>query len=242
MVRNGWRWGLVALVLVGCFPEQEQTLLVPESPFGQAIPPGTTARSAQPNASLEVAARVDTVGRQLMSANPKLGLQPLFITIGAPQLEIFHRGTNELIITEGLVKQCASDAQLAAVLSLELGKMVTEREALAGAQARAPEPPPPMDVRIGNDNAGFFGPADQLHRAELARLDGERRQRRAAATPLDPQALAKRYLTQAGYPATELDAAAPLLKEANENRAFARQMLTTPPARPVQPAPAATNP
>jgi len=188
-----------------------------------------TARPALAPASLQAAARVDSLGRKIVAANPQLGVQPLFRTIGATQPEIFHQGTAEVDITEGHVKQCPSDGQLAAVLAMELGKMISEREAFAGPQTRAPEHEPPMDVRIGSDNAGAFGPADQLHRAELAKYDKERRQRATgAASPLDPQALARAYLVKAGFTAADLDAAAPLLHAAAENNTFAKQLLSSP--------------
>lgn len=221
---------MVICAVAGCLPRVADTPLVPSDPFGS--PPPRTTQSALLPASLEAAARVDGLGRKILAANPQTGIQPLFRTIGAPQPEIFHQGTSEIDITEGLVKQCATDTQLAAVLASELGKMVAERELLAGPQTRAPEREPPMEVRVGSDNAGSFGPADQLHRAELAKYDKERRQRAAnAASPLDAQALARAYLVKAGYTAADLDAALPLLRSAMENHTFAKQILSAPQAQ-----------
>jgi hypothetical protein len=217
------------LVATGCLPQDANTTLVPSNPFGSAPPP-QAAHTALAPASIQAAARVDGLGRKLVAANPQMGLQPLFRTIGAPQPEIFHQGTAEVEITEGLVNQCPTDSQLAAVLALELGKMVSEREIFAGPQVRAPDREPPMEVRVGSDNAGAFGPADQLHRAEMAKVDQERRQRAATATaPPDPQALARVYLMKAGYNAGDLDAAAPPLRSAAENNTFAKQLLSPPP-------------
>jgi hypothetical protein len=213
---------------IGCVSWETNTTLVPSNPFG-SIPPAQTAHTALAPASLQAAARVDSLGRKILLANPQTGVQPLFRTIGAPQPEVFHQGTTEVDITEGLVNQCPSEGQLAAVLALELGKMISEREAYAGPQTRAPEREPPMEVRIGSDNGGAFGPADQLHRAELAKYDRERRQRTAgAAPPPDPQALARGYLQKAGYAAADLDAAAPLIHSAGENNTFAKQLLSPP--------------
>ena len=45
----------------------------------------------------------------------------------------------DVVITEGLVRQCTSDGQLAAVLCTELGRLVSEREALAPPSVRKPE-------------------------------------------------------------------------------------------------------
>jgi hypothetical protein len=225
------RWFLFSallLVAIGCFPQETSTTLVPSNPFGNAPSP-QTARIAPLPASVQVAARADTIGRKIVAANPQLGMDPLFRTIGAPQAEIFHQGTAEVDITEGLVNQCVTDGQLAALFALELGKMVSEREFLAGPQARVPEREPPMEVRVGNDNAGVFGPADQLHRAELAKYEKERRQRAANATVgLDPQVLARGYLTKAGFAVTDLDEAAPLLRSAADHNRLAKQILTPP--------------
>jgi hypothetical protein len=213
---------------IGCVSWEANTTLVPSNPFG-SLPPPQTAHPALAPASLQAAARVDGLGRKILAANPQTGVEPLFRTIGAPQPEIFHQGTVEVDITEGLVNQCPSDGQLAAVLALELGKMISEREAFAGPQTRAPEREPPMEVRIGSDNGGAYGPADQLHRAELAKYDKERRQRAAgAAAPPDPQVLARAYLLKAGYTAADLDAAAPLFRSAAENNTFAKQLLSPP--------------
>jgi hypothetical protein len=220
-----------ALFTIGCFSPDSQLTLVPQNPFGQASPAQTTTRASLAPASLESAARVDRVGTQIALANKKyLGFQPRWSTIGAPQPEIFHRGTTEVLITEGLAKQCTTDGQLAAVLCQELGKMRAEIEMLAGTQV--PERVPPMQVAgIGGDFGGFGSP-DQLHRAEVGKYDEERRQKIASFRPPDPRVLASAYLTRAGFAAGELDSAAPLLNSAGENGAFARQILT-PPLPPV---------
>src|SRR5262249_60580267 len=118
-------------------------------------------------AAEEAATRVGVIGQKLITANERLGVRPLFRTVGSPTPEVFHRGTSEILITEGLVKQCTSDAQLAAVLSQELGKMVSEREAGAGALARNPDRGPPPHMAIGND-VGAGRPAGLAHPAAQA--------------------------------------------------------------------------
>jgi hypothetical protein len=213
----------------GCLNEDPGTRQVAANPFGNPPPQPTPVRTSFAPAALEAAARVDSVGRQLLEANKQIGVKPLFRTIGAPQPEVFHQGTDEVDVTEGLVKQCASDGQLAAVLALELGKMIAQREATVGPQARLAERQPPMDVRVGNDNTGSFGPADHTHLAELGKY--ERDHPRAGSQPPpapDPQALARGYLTKAGYAATELEAAQPALQAAAENNTFAKQLSPAP--------------
>lgn len=226
---RGRRWLGSAWLLIGasgCLSPDAMTLVAPH-PFDYATnAPTAVSRVAFNAASTEAAARVDVLGRKLVAANsPRLGLKPTFITIGAPQPEIFHRGTTEVYVTEGLVKQCPGDGALAAVLSLELGRMVSEREALAGPKARVPERLPPMDVPVGNDAGASFGAPDHTHLAELAKFDRERHEAKAAAAlPPDPNALARAYLKKADFAETELDAAAPIITAASQNSALEKQL------------------
>jgi hypothetical protein len=226
---NRWSLPILPALLLGagCVMQESTTELVTPNPFTNS--PGATAvtRVSFSPASMSAASRVDAMGRNVVAANPQLGLKPLFRTIGAPEPEIFHRGTVEVDVTEGLVKQCATDGQLAGVLLLELAKMVGEREAAAGPRARVPDRLPPIDIPVGNDYGGSFGSADQLHRAELAKFEKESRQR-AASGPFDPQAVARSCLTKAGYAPTDLDTVLPILGAAADNRTFAKQMGSQP--------------
>jgi hypothetical protein len=218
------------LVVGGCLPLQildpdgeNATALVPTSPFGSPpAPPTPATKAAFAPAAREMALRVDRVGREILAANPQISFRPLFATIGAPQPELFHQGGTMVHITEGLVTQCQSDAQLAAVLCLELGKMVSEREALASPKMRNPERRPPVDVPIGN--AGQFSAPDLTHMAELAPYDHERQRAAQRLTAPDPTALARGFLEKAGYAKGELDAAAPLLAAAERNCTLEKQI------------------
>lgn len=176
-------------------------------------------------ASTETAARVDTIGRSILAANPQIGSKPMFHTIGAPQSEIFHRGAGDIFITEGLVRQCTTDGQLAAVLSTELGKLVSEREALTPASVRRPERLPPIDTGIGRDMGWGVAP-DQTRLRELADYDRERRDRQQAIAPPDPAALARMYLVRAGYHDADMQAACPLLQQAQGNGGLEKQMIS----------------
>jgi hypothetical protein len=223
MVRRLVCLALPLLAAAGCLPGDGGTLLVPANPFAtDPAPPPNQVASASP-ATNEAATRVGLVGQKLVAANPQLKLRPLFRTVAVSQVEVFHRGTLEVLITEALVKQC-TEGQLAAVLAVELGKMASEREAQAVVQDTLPahEPLPPL--ALGSDGAGGRGAADRTDLAELAPYD---RQRRAAAgpppPPPDPQALAHGILVKAGYSAADLQAAEPLLKLAAQNMTLERQ-------------------
>src|SRR5262249_7828804 len=150
-----------------------------------------------------------------------------FRTIGAAQPEIFHRGTAEIDITEGLVRRCATDAQLVAVLCIELGKMIAEREARAVPRSQVFERPPLPDLHPSADNG-----ADRTYLAELSPYDQARHTIRTPPAPPDPQALAQIYLTNAGYTPAELAAVAPLLQEASQNNTFESGPIPLPPVPP----------
>ena len=230
-----WSAGLLALTMfgvAGCLSPEAPLTGVPSSVFGFAPTAAPVTKVSFAPASLDISARVDKLGRKIIDANPQLAVFsskysiPLFVCIGSPTPEIFHRGATELLITEGLVKQCQTEGQLAAVLSLELGKMVAEK---MGEMPSTPvrESPPP-ELRVGN-SVSSFGDADELRRAELLKFQKQERQRmRDAASVADPRALASVILTKAGYAPAELDNAAPMLAQAADNRDLARQLLNAP--------------
>jgi hypothetical protein len=211
---------------LGCVGD-DPNFLVPVNPFSNGPAPvtPTSASSALPP-SAESATRVALVGQKILAANQQMGLRPVFRTIGAPTDEVFHRGTTDVTITEGLVKKCTTEAQLAAVLGQELGKMAAER-GTAGGVFHPTERDPAMQMPIGGEGLGSRGPADLTYLAELAPYDRERR--RVAASPPDPQALARSMLIKAGYAPADLDAAKPLLDAAAENNTLEKQMNGTPP-------------
>jgi hypothetical protein len=218
------------LATAGCVPFDSTTPLVPGNPFSAEPAPPPAQVSYAPSNN-EAATRVALVGQKLVAANPQTGVRPFFRTVGEPQAEVFHRGTTEVIITEGLAKQC-TEGQLAAVLAVELGKMVSEREAQRAVKDDVPDRDPPPALEIGSDAFSGRGSADLTHLAELAPY--ERQKRAAAGRPLappDPQALAHGLLLKAGYAAADLQAAEPLLKAAAQNMTLERQLN---PAAPSQ--------
>jgi hypothetical protein len=217
------------LLACGCVPldmfktdNEATTAKVPASFFATPTPvtiPTLTAKRPQGSAAACLA--VDRVGNQLIAANPQLGIKPLFSTIGSPDPEIFHQDTSGLYITEGLVRQCQSEGQLAAVLSLELGKMVSEREGLVNPALRDPPKRLPMAIPMGN--AGQFSGTEQLYTAEVAKLDADKRRSVKRVVPPDPEVLARKYLEAAGFDAKELTAVAPLVQAADRNYTLEKQ-------------------
>jgi hypothetical protein len=223
--------GGLLLLMTGCFGEDTSSLLVSPSPFGPQARPVRPTQVAHAPATEEVAKRVGAVGLKVVTANPQMALRPQFISIGSPQLEIFHQTTGasfestQIWITEGLVRQCRTEAQLAAVLAMELGKLVSEREAMVPASTRLPDRRPPPDVPVGTDSRGAFGSPDGTRYVELAKLDKQRvRPHTPPPPPPAPEVLARAYLTRAGYAAGDLDDVTPLLRQAEDHSALEEQL------------------
>jgi hypothetical protein len=226
--------GLLPLVMAssGCLPGESIDLVSP-NPFG-TVPSAQLALQVRElsRAAEQVGKRVEEIGLKVTNANPGIGLRPVFITIGSPGVEVFHRGANEVYVSEGLVRQCQTEGQLAAVLCAELSKMVSEREALASPGLRLADRGPSADVPVGADYGGAFGPADGTRLAELAKQDRLRhRPGDPTPPPPAPEVLARTYLTRAGYAASELDDVARLLRAAEDNGALERQFKTGVPPR-----------
>ena len=220
----------LALVVTGCVGDGKTLPLVSGDPF---TPPTDFKAGPAPHvvnappATAAAANRVALVGQKLLLANRQSGLHPAFRTAGLPTPEIFHRGLDEIFVTEGLVGQCKTDAQLAALLALEMGKMIMEREVKAGPDAHRPDPLPPPQSDVGPDAHSAFGQADGVHAYEMYRYEQELRKRRAQPPP-DPNAVARTYLTKAGYSPKDLDEATPLIKAARANGKLERQLVNGP--------------
>ncbi len=220
----------VLIAVAGCQPlqlfEEPKTATVSSNPFGLQAETRSAKVAYQP-ADEAMATRVDAAARKLLADNPQIGLKStLFATIGnAPQPEIFHTGPHMVYVTDGLVRRCTSDAELAAVLAVELGKIVAQREAAASPDMRNPERLPPIQVTVGN--AGHFTNPDLVHEVELAKFEKERPKTRRPLPRPDPNQLARGYLEKAGYQPSDLDAVGPLLRAAQNNITMERQFKGT---------------
>ena len=113
------------------------------------VPPIEVLQKA-PN---DVGSRVDSLGKQILAANQDIGrtlvtadpqlqkaaaakqdFRPVFFAYGVPDVVLFHQGFSAIVISDGLVRQCKSDSELAAVLSSELAAMVAEAQAQISAR------------------------------------------------------------------------------------------------------------
>jgi hypothetical protein len=232
MVRRAWPVGFLLLVLAGGCPLTESSLpLVPDGPLVTPIT-AETLKAFHAPATEAVGLRVHQIGQHVLASNADLPVRPAFRAVGTPQPELFHTDTSAVYVSEGLVNRCANDAQVAALLSVELGRMMSQREALAALKARRPDRDPPAGMPVGGDSGGVFGSADAVRLAELAKYDDSRRAVTSPPPPPpDPQALGRMYFTKAGYKAAELDAVAPLLREVEKNGTLEKQINGGTPVR-----------
>lgn len=224
-------FGLIAVsmaTLLGCSqtPKQSTRMI---SDAGMNAEKIVRLPNATPDAgpTKGAAIRVGKIGQKLLLANPSIGIKPAFHTIGTSQSEVFHKGVDQIMITDGLVKEC-NDDQLAAVLAVELVKMLGEQENSAPT-GKIIDRTPGMDFSIGNDRSLVFGPADGTRIAERFELDRMRMKNKATgAGNVDPKIIARGYLSKAGYPSKAVDSISGLLKKADENFKLEKQMTATP--------------
>lgn len=180
-----------------------------------------------PQANQAVAERVELLGRKIVAQNTFIGIEPLFMTFGIQEDVLFHRGSEQLFISEGLVEKCKSDAELAAVLCSELGQMVAEKRA-AKAAGRDVDPIP--DTTHGAGPLFPGGTAlDAGRQAELGFHDQKHPRGAARPDPIDAKKTAKELLSGSGYSAAELDRVEPLLKQSDRGEQLKKQMAASAP-------------
>jgi hypothetical protein len=180
-----------------------------------------------PKADLAIAERVETVGRKIITQNTFTGIEPLFHTIGVPESVLFHRGSEELIISEGTVKQCRNDSELAAVLCLELSQMIAEKKS-ARRVGSDRDSFPDISVPTGSGLAGGT-PADPGRAAEVALLE-KQRQKNLHSEAVDASRLARDLMRGAGYDPAELDTVSGIVKQSARGLAIQKQLNGTAPA------------
>lgn len=196
------------LFLCGCM--HEGTFSV-EKLLGWDGPTAPPVRAA----TLQNAERVETLGRKIIGQNPFTGLDPMFHTVGMKEAVLFHRGTAEVFVSEGLVEKCKTEPELAAVLSSELGKMIAEKRR-AAVVGKDRDSIPAVALPDAN---GFDG----TRAAEIARQEATAK-RRFTADEMNADLLARNLLTGAGFDAAALDQVQPLLRQSDRGDAIKKQM------------------
>jgi predicted Zn-dependent protease len=185
-----------------------------------------TPKYPQPNT--EIAMRVENMGHRIIAQNEFIGIDPLFTTIGVPESVLFHKGTDQMFISEGLVKLCKSDDELAAVICSELGQMIAEKRAVRRAGAER-DSFPESSLPGGSPVMTGGGTPDDVGRmAEIAYQ--ERRQKAASvADPVDAAKQSRTLLSTAGFDPALLDQVQPLLKQSDRSAILRKQMSASAP-------------
>lgn len=225
---TNWRVGGLLFAVLGCQAHQTSRPIAPTDVMRVQVDPKLL------QANLEACTRVFTVGQKILAANPELPQRLLFRAVGHPQPEIFHQGNSSVVVTQKLVEMCATEGELAAVLCVELGRMVAEREALAPLEARRPIPRSPIDHVDFRATAGVANP-DELRLREQAHYEAEQRKQAREIVLPDPMELARKYLLKAGYSVEEIDRVKPILRSAAENSTLEQQMRSIPMSTPFVP-------
>ena len=182
-----------------------------------------------PKATIQIAERVELLGKSIVARNTFCGIDPQFYTIGVPESVLFHRGPEELFISEGLVKLCKSDEELAAVLCSELGQMIAEKK--AGKRASSDRGVFPDNSLPGGGSAMSGGgtPYDAGRQAELAYQ--EQRPKPAPAIDIvDAAKQSRLLLSGAGFNPAALDQVQPILKQSDRGAALRKQLSGSAPA------------
>jgi hypothetical protein len=220
---------LLGVLVGGCLSDDKNLTTVPSSPFTKPGRTQTASFKPAPKATQEIALRVDRVGQKIVKANPRLNQKVVFLTLGvSSKEEIFHQsqnGVSTISVTEGLVKQCKSDGELAAVLSQELGKLVSEQMVQARPPRSRPAPPLLMNPHVGNDNNGTFGTSDGTDQMIAARYEKEwRKEQQGLPVAVPPETLARTYLQSAGFDPKDLETVKPLLRKAAKQSSLEESM------------------
>jgi hypothetical protein len=179
--------------------------------------------SEAPTASTKAASRVHAVGSAVVGANAAdLSEKPVFMTIGLKEPMIFHRGAGQIVISEALVDRCPTDAELAAVLCWELGKIA----ALHPPERRTDTDPVPAGP-LARDVVGGTYEADMTRLAEEAKFDRRpvRGTRPGHEPKADPKTLAQNFYAKTGRNPDDLTRLEPLLRDAEDN-ADRRDVMT----------------
>lgn len=194
---------LLAVFLLGCDSPSQRSLLVPE---GHTVEGFQRAYTQSGTPATEAAAkRTLGIAQKIYDANTQMPVQPTILTIGRPEKAIFHEGHgglngSRIYITEGLINACKTDDQLAAVLCVQLGKIMAERAERSGANIED-KGRLSIEERLSRESDRGFGSADGTRMMEIAKRQQLARQRKLKA---DPTQCAETYLRRANYPVQAL--------------------------------------
>jgi hypothetical protein len=191
---------LMAAMSSGCMPEWFRA----PPPAGMTQTPITGG--AVPDTTVQMAARLATVGQTLLTANPFAGVTPNFFVMSTAEPAVAHPDVFGVFVSEGMLAKCPTDDDLAAVVALELGAMIAEKRNLD---------------RLGlADPAAAFIAGDDTNPSPIqdpkAPVVSTAPARKATVPPATPEQIAKDLLSAAGYGEAALARMAPLVRDARD--------------------------
>ncbi len=147
--------------------------------------------------------------------------------VGSPGVSIYHNGSTELYITEGLVNRCPPEGRdgkymgkLAAVLTFELSKMVVEatnQKSMRTVSTSAPV----FANQVPGDNSDHSDLAQQA----IINNNSSRPQSSSRHLPnQDPKQLTRNYLSKANYSPNDLLRVEALIGKAEKNLELQNQI------------------
>jgi len=254
------RWliglSLLALGFSGCW--LDEWLEPNRGTIGKNVPPLEKLQKAPS----DVSTRVDSVGRQVLAANPDIAraliasdpelrraasgdpnfyFSPQFVAIGVPGYALYHQRGDQvqvLVISAGLVNTCKTDSELAAMISSELARMVLEAQAQTQPNMRDRfNPDRSNELPPGSDTVGGRAP-DQTDVALQASYEkANPRPRPRDFNAVDPTLLGRSYMANLNsrdqrFNPDDLAKVEPLVRQGNNNPNFQGVISTSPGSAP----------
>jgi hypothetical protein len=230
--------GVALLLATGCFHNGERSV---HNPFGlknpQAPGKGPSEKDIMKmttTADMAVRQRVNDLGRKILEQNTFTGLDPQFCPIGVKESVLFHVGSRQLIISQGLIEKCQTDAELAAVLCSELGQMLVEVRT-AKALGREPDQVPDVTPE-GSAQLPGGAPVNTVRQPDRTGFENRAPAPGSPAQTGDATSAARELLKGAGYSPAELDRVDSLLKLSPRSEQLRKMMAgSAPPPEVFQP-------
>src|SRR5262245_34206975 len=185
----------------GCLPAW---LREPASPGMTQTP---VAGASVSDATVHMAARLSNVGQTLLTASPFAGITPNFFVMSTSEVSVAHPDAFGVFVSEGMMAKCRSDDDLAAVVALELGAMITEKRNLD----RLGLADPAAAFISGDD------PAVSPIQDPNAKVVSTAKATKAYGSAAVPEEIAKELITAAGYRADALARMEPIVRRARDS-------------------------
>ncbi len=156
---------------------------------------------------------MQATANRIYSANRWLTTRPRWVTSEGEGPGVVTQGDNTVVINSNLVRS-ASDGQLAAVMCMQLGDMMTDENKLRKNKARqGREVSAPPDYYQQRDGMSSSQAALELNEQGKFRNDPRYERRNEEYIPTyDSPTCARQALVNAGYSELELDNAQPLVQ------------------------------